>query len=532
LFVIIVPPVAKPSEPLIGAYSLARLLRQQGTECTVIDSNLAWLYHQIWGRNLHEIAERRPSTPGAAIDNRVHRAIGHLQNSNPLLEAGTYQVRDRYAQAVEHLSVALGLSDAMHPDEEPGLADFRVRDSRPVVRKDLDAYAGRTQTVFDGYVARELLPQISSLQPQVVGFSLTFLHQVYAAVRFASMIRIHHPGIRLILGGALVDCWQGAEWRDPPFNVFDAVISSRGLLRQTGNNVSGLPVNLARDQGFFVDPVDLPGQRFFAPQNIFPMAFGLGCAWGRCTFCPDYLSHPYQPPVGSNWLRHLEALAVDHGPFVLHLTDSCAPPNYLDQLAHAIRERNWPIRWYAFVRLSRALLESGRLELWAKGGCSMLQFGLETAAEGLLKRMRKGITITCAADILKKSAAVGIRNYVYLLFGFPGETELEQLETMEFVVQHQDSIHFLNNAIFNLPRHSPIAADPQGFDIQQLHPFPGEDTDLSLYLDFLDAWGSARRRARRFLHKTFLSEAAIRRRVQALPPVFKSNHAIFAGWPA
>jgi len=530
LFVLIVPPIAKPSEPLIGAYSLARSLRQQGTDCTIIDSNLAWLYHRIWERNLHQISERRQPTRGAAIDTRVHRAIRHIQKHNPLLESRTYKVRDRYAQAVEHLNVALRLSDGILQDEEPGLADFRVRGSRPLVRKDLLAYAGRNRTVFDSYVVQELLPQITSLQPSVIGFSLTFLHQVYATVRIASMIRLNHPGIRLVLGGALIDCWQGADWNQPPFDLFDGVVSFKALRRQTGKNMTGFPTDLPLDQGFLVDSVDLPKQRFLAPQNIFPMAFGLGCAWGRCTFCPDYQSHSYQPPANNNWLHHLEELVFKYGPFVLHVTDSCTPPHCLDQLAHAIHERGWPVRWYAFVRLSGALLGPGRLELWAKGGCGMLQFGLETAAEGLLKRMHKGISITCAAEILKKSAEMGIRNYVYLLFGFPGETEMDQLQTTQFVLQHQNYIHFLNNAIFNLPKHSPIASNPQGFDIQQLHCFPGEDSDLSLYLDFHDALGSARQRARIFLQRTFLSEPSIHRRVQALPPVFKSNHAIFADW--
>jgi hypothetical protein len=219
-----------------------------------------------------------------------------------------------------------------------------------------------------------------------------------------------------------------------------------------------------------------------------------------------------------------------HPALVVHLTDSCAPPVCLDQLARLIRERHWPVRWYAFVRMEKALLEPGRLESWARGGCGLLELGLETASPELLKTMHKGIAIAHAADILRQSAAAGIRNTVYLLFGFPGETSEHQRQTMDFVLQHQDAIHYLNNALFNLPKGSPIAEDPSRFGIRSLCPMTGEDSDLSLYLDFVDQQGSARQRARSFVQHTLLADPAIRQRVHSLPPIFKSNHAIFAGW--
>jgi hypothetical protein len=527
---IIVPPVVKPCEPLIGAYALTHFLRRHSIPCMVIDSNLEWFQHQLWGRELQAIVsdQLHPIT-GSSIK-RLQRAVDHVSRGNSLRNQRSYQHRDRYQQSIEYLQTALGLGSSPTADEEPGLADFRVHGLRPVLRRDLVGYCQRPSTVFDDYLERRLLPKIAAVQPDAIGFSLTFLHQSFATMRMAAVIRRHYPRIRLILGGALVECWQDADWSRPPFNLFDAVISLQPAQWRNWERIVGSPVPHPYGHGLFPDPEDLARQPFFAPEAVFPMAFGLGCAWGRCTFCPDYHRHPYQPAGDASWVASVERMLSRHPALVIHLTDSCVPPVCLDQLARLIRERHWPVRWYAFVRLEKALLEPGRLESWARGGCGLLEFGLETASPELLKKMQKGIAIAHAAYILRQSAAVGIRNTVYLLFGFPGETAEHQSQTLDFVLQHQDAIHYLNNALFNLPKGSPIAEDPSRFGIRSLCPMPGEDSDLSLYLDFVDQHGSARQRARSFVQHTLLADPVIRQRVHSLPPVFKSNHAIFAGW--
>lgn len=47
--------------------------------------------------------------------------------------------------------------------------------------------------------------------------------------------------------------------------------------------------------------------------------------------------------------------------------------------------------------------------------------------------------------------------YVYLLFGTPGEAEIEVRKTLDFVVRHEDCIGFLNLALFNMPIYGPEA---------------------------------------------------------------------------
>jgi hypothetical protein len=530
MLALIVPPVAKPCEPLIGAYSLARLVRRQNLPVSVIDANLDWFHYQLWGPGRPATDPEGQGKPAGSSGRRLQRALRHTCNGNPLRDPFTYRVRDRYQQAVEHLETVLRGAAADLADERAGLADFRVRGCRPVSRQDLIAYQQRSTSIFDTYLKDSLVPQIIDMRPQVIGFSVTFLHQMFATMRMASILRRELPHIPLVLGGALVECWRGADWRRPPFDQFDAVIPLQSSSWDTWRSRFGLQVPYPNGLPFFPDPEDIVARAFFAPEPIVPLALGLGCAWGRCTFCPDYRRHPYQASTEQSWLQTLERVLEHHPALTLHLSDSCVAPEALDRLADAIHERALPVRWYAFVRLEKSLLQPGRLEQWVAGGCRLLQFGLETAATELLKAMHKGIQLRHAAAVLRRASDLGIRNYVYLLFGFPGETHDHQLQTLDFIVQHQQIIHYLNNAIFNLPKDSPIAMKPEAFSIRNLRRFPGETGDLSIYLDFDDGLGSARRRARSFLQQEFLAEPAVRQRVLALPPVFKSNHAIMTCW--
>jgi hypothetical protein len=530
MFLLIVPPVAKPCEPLIGPYSLARMLRRRGVPCAIVDSNLEWFQERLWGRNLRELADSRITGLAGLSSRRVQRAVRHVDGTNPFQRPETYTNRDRYAQAVEHAQVALRLGLGEGADEEPGLADFRVHGLCAVSRSDLVAYRDRQRTIFDDYFEGCLLPRIDLLRPRAVGVSITFLHQVFGALRLAALLGRRRPATPLILGGALVDCWTGADWAAPPFDRFAAVVPASAdapgrLAAFLGTGGSWEPSG-----AFFADPEDYPQRAIFAPQAVFPLAFGRGCAWGRCTFCPDSGQPCYRPTEAEDWVVGLERLLCRFPQAVIHLTDCCVPPAHLDRLSQVLRERRWPVRWYAFVRLEESVLEPGRLERWASGGCGLLQFGLETAAQDLLHRMNKGIKVSAASRILKASAALGIRNYVYLLFGFPGETAAHQRRTLDFVVEHEQAIHYLNNAILNLPRNAPLARHPERFGIRAVQPWPGEEDDLSLYRDFCDAMGAPRMRARRFLEREFLAHPVVRAKVRAVPPHFKSNHALFARW--
>jgi hypothetical protein len=93
------------------------------------------------------------------------------------------------------------------------------------------------------------------------------------------------------------------------------------------------------------------------------------------------------------------------------------------------------------------------------------------------------------------------------------------MKTLDFAIEHQDCIDFLNLAIFNLPSGS--------IEAQSLETGDFYEGDLSLYKNFQHPLGWHRPVVRNFLEKTFKKYPAVAPIVQRTPEFFTSNHAPF-----
>ena len=93
----------------------------------------------------------------------------------------------------------------------------------------------------------------------------------------------------------------------------------------------------------------------------------------------------------------------------------------------------------------------------------------------------RGSDIGDVSQGLRAISEAGIGTYIYLLFGTPWENELSARRTLDFIVEHNSYINYLNLAIFNLPHYSP---DAKG--LKQKAFYGG---DLSFYTDFVHPTG-------------------------------------------
>ncbi|MDZ7317216.1 MAG: radical SAM protein, partial [candidate division KSB1 bacterium] len=184
-----------------------------------------------------------------------------------------------------------------------------------------------------------------------------------------------------------------------------------------------------------------------------------------------------------------------------------------------LAEEPLPAPWYGYVRFSEELADQEFVHRLRDNGCVMLQLGLESGDQAVLDAMEKGIDLRTAGAALRCLKKAGIGAYVYLLFGTPWENQESARKTLQFVVEHADSICGLNAAIFNMPSHSAAAGD---YAVRSF-----SEGDLSLYTDFEHPRGWNRSAVRRFLQYEFRSHPAVRRIVNAVPPAFTSNHAPF-----
>jgi len=517
----ITPPIIKPSEPGLSAAAAAQWFRTRGVNAFSVDASIGWYGHALSARNLNAILEQ------GEVPQSQRQAARHIQEG-ALRRPGTYLDRRVYSSACNHLNNALKLATRPRPDFLLRVADVEWQKHRPQSSEDLEA-AATTPGPFDTYFIEELIPKLLAEGVTHAALSLTFLHQTYAAFRLAELLRERAPGIQRWMGGPLVACWSavGVALDGPLFERFHKVCSTSSeaemetLALELGGHAGQEPALLAPDLD------STPWEQYLVPQPTIPVALGRGCYWRRCTFCPDYL-HPKYHPCGADALETWLLSVAERFPggAMLHLTDSALSPALLERVASTVIRHKLPLRWHGFVRLEAGFAKPGFAQHLAAGGCTLLQWGLETASGRLLELMDKGVTPEQARAVLRASASAGIKNHAYLLFGLPTETEADREATLAFVQEEADALHDLNASILNLPRRSPMHEHPERFGITELSPF-GAETDLSLYLDFRCGDSHPRLEARRWIGSRFSRDPIVKRILGELNNPFKANHACF-----
>jgi radical SAM superfamily enzyme YgiQ (UPF0313 family) len=73
------------------------------------------------------------------------------------------------------------------------------------------------------------------------------------------------------------------------------------------------------------------------------------------------------------------------------------------------------------------------LQSLRRSGCLRLSYGLESGSQRVVDLMRKGFRITDAERVLRATHQAGILAQVYLMAGFPGETEDDFQESLAFL---------------------------------------------------------------------------------------------------
>jgi tRNA A37 methylthiotransferase MiaB len=80
-----------------------------------------------------------------------------------------------------------------------------------------------------------------------------------------------------------------------------------------------------------------------------------------------------------------------------------------------------------------------------KLGCVLINIGLESGSNRLLKLMRKGYTVEDAELMLQNMQKSGMNVHLYCICAFPTETEEESKETLSFLRTHifkSQSVYF------------------------------------------------------------------------------------------
>ena len=160
---------------------------------------------------------------------------------------------------------------------------------------------------------------------------------------------------------------------------------------------------------------------------------GRGCPFS-CAFCasPQLWHRTVRFRSVSTVISELEYLQTNYNSSLIHFVDDTFTLNKYraKEICRQIINRRLDIRWVCDTRADG--LDKELVALMKRAGCIRIKIGVESGSDRILKAMRKGVTrkeIRQAVGLIK---AEELPLTVYLMIGFPGETNEDLQQTIEF----------------------------------------------------------------------------------------------------
>lgn len=161
-----------------------------------------------------------------------------------------------------------------------------------------------------------------------------------------------------------------------------------------------------------------------------------GCVY-NCGYCSSSLimGKKFRVRTPGNVADEVEELVENYPIKDIAFTDDTFMLNNKRALAIAneIKERDLDINFVASSRVdtvNRTLLEKLK-----SAGLTTLYYGVESGSQRVLDLMRKGITLKQADNAVKAAKDVGLEVLTSFILGFPGETDKEIDETIDFSIK-------------------------------------------------------------------------------------------------
>jgi hypothetical protein len=438
--VFIFPLGSYPDTVPSGMFCAARQLSARGIAHACVDLNRFFFNH-----SLDRFCRQRRTSRQADFARPMHLTPGF---------AATASGRSFRAFVASELGDRFRLTSSLCLDTAAGLTDFPAA---------IDALAEEDVPEPIAQVSDFLQRNAAVAGAREILFSVALPSQVFWAIFSALRLRRCFPHASISFGGA--------SWRyfiaHPRTDRFAQALCTRagldilasGTLLGAGQAAGARRPSLVR----------MPGTHKNAAISF---ELGLGCAYGRCTFC-SFPSIQEAPTSRSDSLprkvRQLRFLITKYKPSKIFIADAYVPPPTLAHVLPAIGAHRLSGGLSCFVRFDPAFSSHELTSRLYALGLREVFVGLESANAQVLELMQKGIDLAVAVENLASFKHAGIRVRVSVMLGFPTETRQAALETLAFLRKHRQDIPERPAVFkFGLDAGTPLADRPDDFMITDI----------------------------------------------------------------
>jgi radical SAM superfamily enzyme YgiQ (UPF0313 family) len=341
----------------------------------------------------------------------------------------------------------------------------------------------------------QILADLENFSPRFIGIYSTTFGWTKAKKTADDLRKIFGTGAFICAGGPYPIA-VGARCLEDSGESFDAIVTGEGEFTcleiierlMEGKTLEGVPGTVYRDEGRIVtnpprplisdlDALPFPARELLGDAGLYipppatykrkPVAVVMtsrGCN-RRCIYCfqidKDRKSGIRYRSV-ENVLKEIEHVLAQGYREIKFIDDTLAADyDRAMTLAREIKARKLDFTWFASACVNQ--VDKPLLQAFKDAGCWAVLFGAESGVQKNLNMIRKGTTPEQIKKAVRAAKEVGLKVSTPFMFGIPGETFEEGLQTIEFAIE----------------------LDPDMANFHAITPFPG----TYLY-DNLEKYGS------------------------------------------
>jgi len=347
-------------------------------------------------------------------------------------------------------------------------------------------------------------------QPKLVVLSIPFPGNLISALKCGQFIKVNYPTTKIVFGGGFPNtelrslsdkrifeftdfiCLDDGEAPIEQLHTYLTQSSKIETLKRTfclvDNSIKYINNPVIRDysqkdvgtpdysdlnlKGYIsVIEVANPMHSLWSDGRWNKLTLAHGCYWAKCTFCDISLSYikDYEPSKAELLVDRIEELIKTTGETGFHFVDEAAPPKLLRDLALELIKRQVSIAWWTNIRFEKSFT-SDLCFLLKQSGCIAVSGGIEVASDRLLKLIDKGVDLHQLTTVTSNFTEHNIMVHAYLMYGFPTQTDLETINSLE-VVRQMFQAGLIQSGFwhqFAMTAHSPIGLNPNKFGAESI----------------------------------------------------------------
>ncbi|MCK5759643.1 MAG: radical SAM protein [Candidatus Delongbacteria bacterium] len=366
-----------------------------------------------------------------------------------------------------------------------------------------------------------ILDKIDFNDYQLVGISIPFPGNLVAGLKTAKYIRSKFPSIKIALGGGyvntelrnlsetrifeFVDFITLDDGEQPLLSIIDLLenkITETELCRTfvlkndkaTYIDNTNLPIISAKEIGIpnceglpfnkyfsIIESIN-PMYKLWSVRNMNKLRLAQGCYWHKCKFCDTslpYIKKFKMTPVDI-LIEQVKEMIKQTNVNSFHFVDEAIQPSLAIELSIRLLQEKINIEWWGNIRLEKEFTEDV-CKLLSLSGCIAVVAGLESGSDVTLQAMNKGIDLEQAVEVCYNFSSNDILVHTYLIYGFPGESGQELINSVEasrqmFEAEIVDSAYWHR---YSLTFHSEVYKNKENYKIKvindKINPFANND---------------------------------------------------------